>query len=72
MATKVPAAKRKKEMLARIGRFIAPYRLTHGKGFRLRAITAEVVPNGFWPLDFGGALGKEEYERACQIGRAHV
>ena len=20
-------------------------------------MTAEVVPNGFWPLDFGGALG---------------
>jgi hypothetical protein len=21
-------------------------------------ITAEVVPNGFWPIDFGGALGE--------------
>ena len=29
-----------------------------GKGYRLRGITAEVVPNGFWPLDFGGALGE--------------
>jgi len=29
-----------------------------GKGYRLRAITAEVVPNGFWPIDFGGALGE--------------
>jgi hypothetical protein len=29
-----------------------------GKGFRLRQITAEVVPNGAWPLDFGGPLGE--------------
>lgn len=29
-----------------------------GKGFRLRRITAEIVPNGFWPVDFGGALGE--------------
>jgi len=29
-----------------------------GNGYRLGAITAEVVPNGFWPLDFGGALGE--------------
>jgi hypothetical protein len=29
-----------------------------GKGYRLGEITAEVVPNGFWPLDFGGALGE--------------
>lgn len=28
-----------------------------GKGIRLRGITAEVVPNGIWPLDFGGPLG---------------
>jgi len=28
-----------------------------GKGYRLRGVTAEVVPNGFWPLDFGGSLG---------------
>src|SRR5882672_6911633 len=28
-----------------------------GKGYRLRGLTAEVVPNGFWPLDFGGPLG---------------
>jgi hypothetical protein len=29
-----------------------------GKGYRLRGITVEVVPNGFWPIDFGGALGE--------------
>ena len=29
-----------------------------GKGYRLQGITAEVVPNGYWPLDFGGALGE--------------
>jgi len=29
-----------------------------GKGYRLQRITAEVVPNGFWPLDFGGVLGE--------------
>ena len=29
-----------------------------GKSFRLRSITAEVVPNGFWPIDFGGFLGE--------------
>jgi hypothetical protein len=29
-----------------------------GKGFRLHGITAEVVPNGYWPLDFGGPLGE--------------
>lgn len=29
-----------------------------GKGFHLTAVSAEVVPNGFWPLDFGGALGE--------------
>ncbi|MCK1511149.1 hypothetical protein IVB22_00895 [Bradyrhizobium sp. 190] len=29
-----------------------------GKGYRLQAISAEVVPNGYWPLDFGGALGE--------------
>lgn len=28
-----------------------------GQGIRLRGITAEVVPNGVWPLDFGGPLG---------------
>jgi hypothetical protein len=31
---------------------------TYGSGFRLRGITAEAVPNGFWPLDFGGVLGE--------------
>jgi hypothetical protein len=29
-----------------------------GKGFRLRDVTAEAVPNGFWPVDFGGWLGE--------------
>lgn len=29
-----------------------------GPGVRLRAVVVEVVPNGFWPLDFGGALGE--------------
>ncbi|UPK08116.1 hypothetical protein IVB05_18975 [Bradyrhizobium sp. 170] len=29
-----------------------------GKGYRLQGLAAEVVPNGFWPLDFGGALGE--------------
>ena len=28
-----------------------------GKGVRLHGISAEVVPNGMWPLDFGGPLG---------------
>ncbi len=31
---------------------------TYGKGFRLRGVTAEAMPNGFWPLDFGGVLGE--------------
>src|SRR5258708_25462588 len=29
-----------------------------GQGFRLHGVTAEVVPNGLWPLDFGGRLGE--------------
>jgi hypothetical protein len=29
-----------------------------GKGFRLHGVSAEVVPNGVWPLDFGGPLGE--------------
>ena len=29
-----------------------------GKGFRLHGLTAEAVPNGYWPLDFGGRLGE--------------
>ena len=29
-----------------------------GKGYRLHGISAEAVPNGFWPLDFGGVLGE--------------
>jgi len=31
---------------------------TYGNGFRLRGVTVEAVPNGFWPLDFGGMLGE--------------
>lgn len=29
-----------------------------GKGYRLRGISVAVVANGFWPVDFGGALGE--------------
>jgi hypothetical protein len=29
-----------------------------GKGFRLRGVSAEAIPNGFWPIDFGGVLGE--------------
>ena len=29
-----------------------------GQGYRLQGLTAEVVPNGYWPLDFGGVLGQ--------------
>jgi hypothetical protein len=29
-----------------------------GKGFHLRGVSAGVVPNGLWPLDFGGPLGE--------------
>jgi len=29
-----------------------------GDGYAIRGVTAEVVPNGFWPIDFGGALGE--------------
>jgi hypothetical protein len=29
-----------------------------GKGYRLGGISAEAVPNGVWPLDFGGPLGE--------------
>lgn len=31
---------------------------TLGKGVRLRDVHVEVVPNGLWPVDFGGALGE--------------
>jgi len=31
---------------------------TFGQGFKLEGVSAEVVPNGFWPLDFGGPLGE--------------
>jgi hypothetical protein len=33
------------------------FEATYGKGFGLRGVTVEAVPNGFWPLDFGGVLG---------------
>jgi hypothetical protein len=29
-----------------------------GNGFRLHGISVEAVPNGVWPLDFGGPLGE--------------
>jgi hypothetical protein len=29
-----------------------------GKGFHLHGMTVEVVPNGWWPIDFGGPLGE--------------
>jgi hypothetical protein len=29
-----------------------------GRGFHLHGVSAEAVPNGFWPLDFGGPLGE--------------
>ena len=29
-----------------------------GKGFVLRSVSVEAVPNGLWPLDFGGSLGE--------------
>ena len=29
-----------------------------GKGYRISGISTEVVPNGYWPLDFGGPLGE--------------
>jgi hypothetical protein len=29
-----------------------------GAGVHLRGVTAEVVPNGYWPIDFGGLLGE--------------
>ena len=28
-----------------------------GRGYQLRGLKAEVVPNGVWPVDFGGPLG---------------
>jgi hypothetical protein len=34
------------------------FEAAYGKGFRLRGVVAEAVPNGFWPLDLGGALGE--------------
>ncbi|MDF0495662.1 hypothetical protein [Bradyrhizobium yuanmingense] len=29
-----------------------------GEGYAIRSFSAEVVPNGFWPIDFGGVLGE--------------
>jgi len=31
---------------------------TFGAGYRLHGVSAEVVPNGFWPVDFGAVLGE--------------
>lgn len=29
-----------------------------GDGYAIRGLNAEVVPNGLWPIDFGGVLGE--------------
>ncbi|WP_298870800.1 hypothetical protein [uncultured Bradyrhizobium sp.] len=29
-----------------------------GSGYAIRGLTVEVVPNGFWPIDFGGVFGE--------------
>lgn len=29
-----------------------------GKGYRLQGLSLDIVANGFWPVDFGGALGE--------------
>ncbi len=29
-----------------------------GDGYAIRGFSAEVVPNGFWPIDIGGSLGE--------------
>jgi hypothetical protein len=29
-----------------------------GKGYRLKGVSAEAMPNGLWPVDFGGLLGQ--------------
>jgi hypothetical protein len=29
-----------------------------GDGYAVRGLTVEAVPNGFWPVDFGGVLGE--------------
>lgn len=29
-----------------------------GAGYKLHGLTAEIVPNGLWPIDFGGVLGE--------------
>jgi hypothetical protein len=29
-----------------------------GDGYAIRGLTVEVVPNGLWPIDFGGVLGE--------------
>jgi hypothetical protein len=41
-------------------RAVAPdhFEASLGTGYRLHRLTAEVVPNGFWPIDFGGPLGE--------------
>jgi hypothetical protein len=44
----------------RTARMASPEQLesTLGRGFQLRQVSVEVVPNGFWPIDFGGPLGQ--------------
>ena len=29
-----------------------------GDGYAIRGLTVEMVPNGLWPIDFGGVLGE--------------
>jgi hypothetical protein len=44
---------------ASTGRRLQPDDLSPlGVGTRLRSITVEAVPNGLWPIDFGGRLGE--------------
>ncbi|MCK1391029.1 hypothetical protein [Bradyrhizobium sp. 1] len=44
----------------RTARLVAPdhAEAVLGEGYAIRGLTAEVVPNGFWPIDFGGVLGE--------------
>lgn len=34
------------------------FEATFGAGYRLRTLALDVIANGFWPVDFGGALGE--------------
>ena len=43
-----------------------------GSGFRLHGISVGGVPNGIWPLDFGGLLGEPVTLRLIVAGAAVV